>query len=263
MDNKIFSTTYVPLRPPFQIIKYSDDIAMQIGTLIVTIQKEGNVNDLGYAIETHSHPVVAYDNKFKTEPNHQLTAYHFLEGAVWNNVEVKDVTTICLTNSQLSWQDFRDFLWHEVCLRPQVRLVHPTIGAYWTLEKLCGGVKLPAPGHYIIALNHYHYEGRGQADITPAIRSRWHDNLLILHAEDINEDKTLEILARQLSDYSLILSRGQYSAEEFSITFKAGDKFLYKLVENLNRYKVLTSPIEPLSYWDMLDVIKGRRDNNK
>ena len=41
MENKIVSTTYVPLQPPYQIIKYSGAIAMQIGTLIVTIQKDG------------------------------------------------------------------------------------------------------------------------------------------------------------------------------------------------------------------------------
>ena len=47
MENQITSTTYVPLQPPFQIIKYARDIAMQIGTLIVTIQKEGDMNGMG------------------------------------------------------------------------------------------------------------------------------------------------------------------------------------------------------------------------
>ena len=38
MDNKIVSTAYVPLQPPYQIIMYDHDVAMQIGTLIVTVQ---------------------------------------------------------------------------------------------------------------------------------------------------------------------------------------------------------------------------------
>jgi len=49
MDHKIVSTAYVPLQPPYQIIKYDQDVAMQIGTLIVTIQKGAEA----YQIETH------------------------------------------------------------------------------------------------------------------------------------------------------------------------------------------------------------------
>ena len=59
MEQKIVSTAYAPLQPPYQIIKYDHDVAMQIGTLIVTVQKGGKE----YQIETHSHPVVAYENK--------------------------------------------------------------------------------------------------------------------------------------------------------------------------------------------------------
>ena len=91
MEQKTISTTYVPLQYPYQIIKYKKDIAMQIGTLIVTVQKGGNADGLDYHIETHSHPVVTYDNKENTKPNGQLSKYQFLEGVVWNNVEVKDV----------------------------------------------------------------------------------------------------------------------------------------------------------------------------
>ena len=149
MDNKIVSTTYVPLDPPYQIIRYSSDIAMQIGTLIVTIQKEGNVNGLGYEIETHSHPVVSYENKFLAKPNHQLTAYRFLEGAVWNFVEVKDVTTICLSNAILPWQDFIDFLWRDMVVRQDL---HPAIFALFAINKLCGGVEPPDKQHYVVRL---------------------------------------------------------------------------------------------------------------
>jgi len=82
MDNKIVSTAYVPLQPPYQIIKYDQDVAMQIGTLIVTMQKGGK----DYQIETHSHPVVAYENKERDGmADNQLTRHQFLEGAVWNN----------------------------------------------------------------------------------------------------------------------------------------------------------------------------------
>ena len=91
MVNKIVSTLYVPLQPPYQVIKYDKDVAMH----------EDSTSD--YQIETHSHPVVAYENKACDEmANSQLTSHNFLEGAVWNNVEVRDVTTICLTGATLT-----------------------------------------------------------------------------------------------------------------------------------------------------------------
>lgn len=141
MEQKNMSTTYVPLQYPYQIIKYKKDIAMQIGTLIVTTQKEANADGQDYHIETHSHPVVTYDNKANAKPNSQLAKYQFLEGVVWNNVEVKDVTTICLSDARLSWREFIDFL--EEDLRCDESAEAPCIDAFWKISKLAGGVAPP------------------------------------------------------------------------------------------------------------------------
>ena len=135
------STTYVPLQYPYQIIKYKKDIAMQIGTLIVTTQKEGNADGQDYHIETHSHPVVTYDNKANAKPNSQLAKYQFLEGVVWNNVEVKDVTTICLSDARLSWREFIDFLEEDLCRDESAEA--PCLDAFWKIIKLAGGVAPP------------------------------------------------------------------------------------------------------------------------
>lgn len=135
MNNSIVSTSYVPLQPPYQIIKYDEDVAMQIGTLIVTIQKGGRSDEKAYKISTHSHPVVAYENKNDERlTNEQLTTHQFLEGAVWNNVEVKDVLTVCLTGATLTWKQFieileQDTFTHRYRTRPHVML-------YWQLKKL-------------------------------------------------------------------------------------------------------------------------------
>lgn len=138
MDNKIVSTTYVPLQSPYQVIKYDQDVAMQIGTLIVTIQK----GEKDYQIETHSHPVVAYENKHNMDmADEQLTEHQFLEGAVWNNVEVRDVTTICLTGATLTWQQFLEILEHDSMLHAYRSL--PDAGLYWHLNKL--GIKVLPP----------------------------------------------------------------------------------------------------------------------
>ena len=142
MKGKIVSTLYVPLQPPYQVIKYDKDVAMQIGTLIVTVQKESEDSTSDYQIETHSHPVVAYENKACDEmANSQLTSHNFLEGAVWNNVEVRDVTTICLTGATLTWQDFLDALEHENFITGYRKA--PDVDIYWNLIKL--GVKVLPP----------------------------------------------------------------------------------------------------------------------
>ena len=226
MDNKIVSTTYVPLQPPYQIIKYSGDIAMQIGTLIVTIQKEGNVNGLGYQIETHSHPVVAYENKFKAEPNRQLTSYQFLEGAVWNYVEVKDVTTICLTNALLPWREFIDFLWRDVDRR--LCVAQPTIAAYWSLEKLCGGVELPEAKHYDIHLEKYIFDKGGEK--VPVLRSR-PDDVFAIHVQ-INSD-LVHNLKHQLMNYLLIWLHNRPSSSPISYSFDTDDDTLRDFVDQL------------------------------
>ncbi len=227
MDNKIVSTTYVPLQPPFQIIKYSGDIAMQIGTLIVTIQKEGNVNGLGYQIETHSHPVVAYENKFKAEPNQQLTTHQFLEGAVWNYVEVKDVTTICLTNARLPWREFIDFLWRDVKKRKHC-VAEPTIAAYWSLDMLCGGVELPEAKHYVIHLETYFFETGGKK--IPVLRSR-SDDVFAIHVQ-INLD-LLRTFIHQLMLYSLLWLHECPSSAPFSYSFETDNDILRGFVDKL------------------------------
>ena len=228
MDNKIVSTTYVPLQPPYQIIKYSDDIAMQIGTLIVTIQKEGNVNGLGYEIETHSHPVVTYENKFKTKPNQQLTSYQFLEGAVWNFVEVKDVTTICLSNSRLPWKEFIDFLWRDV--ERMTCVAQPTISAFWSLDKLCGGVELPKPGDYVVHLEQYNYDKIEGKNI-PVLRSR-PDDVFAIHLE-LNDDY-FTVFTHQFLSYLIIMTAKRQTNKPVSVAFETDDESLRPIVRTLN-----------------------------
>lgn len=258
MDKKIVSTTYVPLQPPYQIIKYSGDIAMQIGTLIVTIQKEGSVNGLGYEIETHSHPVVSYENKFKKESNHQLSAYNFLEGAVWNFVEVKDVTTICLSNSRLPWQEFIDFLWRDIDNR--LCVAQPTIGAYWSLDKLCGGVEPPEFRQYVIHLEMYNHD-KVQGQNTPAVRSRIGD-VFALNAEAIDDDKMLNTIVHQLVSYFMILRNRQRPTADLKFAFETEDKELKDLVKGLNINRVFTEPLSP-HLDDLYKPINGMKMKKK
>jgi len=252
MDNKIVSTTYVPLQPPYQIIKYTGDIAMQIGTLIVTIQKEGSVNGLGYAIETHSHPVVSYENKFKSEPNRQLSNYHFLEGAVWNNVEVKDVTTICLTNARLPWQEFIDFLWRDIYRR--LCVAQPTVDAYWSLDKLCGGVGLPEIRKYVVNLHSdIHYQDNSN---TPIVRSDYKD-IFALNAIAIDEEAMMAVIHSQIDKYIWVLQsiNKALNIEELTITYETNDEKLRPLVDSLNKNRRYRKPLAPLHSDDNIGTL--------
>ena len=257
MENKIVSTTYVPLQPPYQIIKYSGDIAMQIGTLIVTIQKEGNINGMGYHIETHSHPVVSYDNKFKAELNRQLSSSQFLEGAVWNNVEVKDVTTICLTSTRLPWQEFIDFLWRDIDRR--LCVAQPSVAAYWWLDRLCGGVEPPKFGEYTVHFEIYNHN-KVQGENIPVVRSRAGD-LFALHAQATDEEEMYMTIRREIANYIMVIRNRQRPTSDLKITFETDTPECEHLVEMLNLSKAFREPLNPLvdKAMDLLKAMQGKK----
>lgn len=246
MDNKIVSTTYVPLQPPYQIIKYTGDIAMQIGTLIVTIQKEGNVNDLGYEIETHSHPVVSYENKdslvdqFGHRLEKHMEGHQFLEGAVWNYVEVKDVTTICFSDTKLPWREFIDFLNRDVDKRMMTEAL-PSVAMYWSLKRL--GVRIERPidsGPHIV---HFDTRQPKHPDDPPVVRSRAGD-IFCLNARADNKDIMWEQLTRRLETYMMIFRDGTKNSESpYLIKYETEEERYRPLVDKLNNSPQFTSMI--------------------
>lgn len=253
MDNKIVSTTYVPLQPPFQIIKYSNDIAMQIGTLIVTIQKEGNLNGLGYMIETHSHPVVSYENKYLTKANHQLTAYRFLEGAVWNFVEVKDVMTICLSDARLPWQEFVDFLWRDM---EWGKKKLPFVFSYGAIDKLCAGIEAPPNKHYVVKFE----------KVTPMygekktiIRTRQSDIIAFI-TENTDIDKIKNDYNMTFASYSVVLSYLRNPNRDLTITYETDEDDLRQFVQFLNSSNHFTKPFDHVLKFgkDFLDNMMKR-----
>ena len=251
MEKEIVSTAYVPLQPPYQVIKYERDVAMQIGTLIVTVHKKGAKN---YQIETHSHPVVAYESKdMNGLVNEQLTDYQFLEGAVWNNVEVRDVTTVCLTGATLTWEKFLKVLVYENMLH-RLR-TEPDIKIYWSLKRL--GVKvlppveregtvrlivLPQPEETGLSLQSWETlplylnvsiitddEERG---IISHNKGKWMwDSRLAKSKEDIFRE-----LSAQLYDYRYVLRDLLYNEEvkQFNVSFTTDDERFQEIADNLD-----------------------------
>ena len=94
---------YISMNHPYPIVRYGLEVAMQIGTLVVVEESEDEEG--GYAIETHSHPVVSYINR---ERGGILTTRESLpESVVWNKVEAKDVEYLFLENEEmLRWKTF-------------------------------------------------------------------------------------------------------------------------------------------------------------
>ena len=95
----MIQTQLLRLDPPYQIISAGGRVGIQVATLIVTEDK--TTEDGGYAVDTHSHPVVNYGLKqgldealkYSSNPDDYsiVTSRFQPEGAVWNKVEVGDV----------------------------------------------------------------------------------------------------------------------------------------------------------------------------
>lgn len=107
----MIQTSYVPLEHPYQIIEYQGVLGIQIGTLIVTVDMSDE-SEKGYAIETHSHPVVSYvNNKIHTDMkiHRSLSLPRPYEGVVWDKVELHDLRTLVREGEMLNWDDFMDY----------------------------------------------------------------------------------------------------------------------------------------------------------
>ena len=104
----MIQTSYAPLDKPYQIIEYNGRLGIQIGTLIVTKEKQCG-KDGGYAIETHSHPVVSYVNKdmpLELKNHLSLSKPRPFEGVVWDDVELYELNVIARENVEISWEDY-------------------------------------------------------------------------------------------------------------------------------------------------------------
>ncbi|MBQ4387568.1 MAG: hypothetical protein II822_08210 [Prevotella sp.] len=254
MKNKIFSTTYAPLRPPFQVIKYYKDVAIQIGTLIVTFQKDSKKDASDYQIETHSHPVVAYSSK--DDPamiNKQLTGQSILEGAVWNNVEVRDVTTVCMSGATLTWNDYLKILEHEN-FRRRYRLI-PDTSLYWQLRKI--GVKIlpPETRECTVHLNLSVQPEEAGISFQTDLGSPLYLNVSVAEDDDDSgivfynkkegtidshvwkdKEEVFEELRGQLSDYRFVLRDLLFHevVNHFTVTYKTDQKRYQSVIDRLN-----------------------------
>ena len=232
MDNKIVSTTYVPLQPPFQIIKYGDQVGMQIGTFVATTQKEGDEQH-PFSIETHSYPVVSYRNKEAANRNEHLFEKYFMEGTVWDRVELHQVCAICLSDSHLPWQEFIDALWSDIWYRGYYS--EPDISIFYKLRDF--GVKIdPIPsGTHELHLQTY------CGDERPVMVRTDRDDIMCLNVDlnELNDNSMAVAILQQLTSYHFYFNMNSDSkqAGEWNLIFSTDEKMLQPLVDILNNLK--------------------------
>lgn len=229
MDNKIVSTTYVPLQPPYQIIKYGKDVGMQIGTLIATSQLKGD-KDQPFKVETHSYPVVTYGSKERAPKDRHLFSKVFMEGVVWNRVELRDVSTICLSDSHLEWQEYIDFLWEDIARTSQRE--EPHIDSLRNLLDLGVEIAPPPQTKHIIHLQSYN--GEWDPDITMLRSDR--DDILALNTVDLPcIEEMADRLLDQVWQYEMIMILSSKYKKGWELEYTTDEESLQPIVDEMNK----------------------------
>lgn len=100
--DKIVSSHYIPLQPPYPVIYCNNEVGIQIATLIVVTEPK-MVAPMGnrsvYRMVSHSHPVVVYGNKHSKNVTGVSYPNDYCEGIVWDRVELTGVQVIAFVNN--------------------------------------------------------------------------------------------------------------------------------------------------------------------
>lgn len=228
----VVNSHYVPLQEPYPIIYYGGSVAMQIGTLIVVYgpgEEPGRLGRLFTSrLTTTSHPVVAYGNKFVSEPRNEWRLNMWSEGVVWDYVQLKDVFTLCFTKQKEINYEAIDVLTTSIRLKEAVN------GAYKfrlstvlkDLENM--GIKRPellsqlmpsAPAQVSINKN--------LAKDLVCVRGFGAMFCCVRLGDDMEEIVTE--IRRQIADYLMLLK-----PKEIELTFTTDDPECQDIVDALN-----------------------------
>ena len=145
-------TELLQSEPPYQIIYACGQVGIQVATLIVT--EETPKEDGSYGITTHSHPVVNYgDKNIGIENPTDELGRNILnlkpEGAVWTDVEIKDIRVLGLSGVKQTIDDetfvslFQTSPW-EIFISSKEeadRFYSQQVGLFWNLSNVGLSVK--------------------------------------------------------------------------------------------------------------------------
>lgn len=223
MENSMMSATYIPSRPPYQIIMYENKIGVQIGTQRITLVRRNP-----FITETHDYPVVAVEDRLSALQDLGYTSDVCTEGEVWDNIESKQVTILCKLGEQLQWQDFIRMLWLDHSRSGSRIQKIKKVQIFQKLLKYNGSMSLPDPGLHII---HLHSESfadkpkvvRSMKDDTFALNVEWTDDL----------DELEQRIVSDLLEYLLIISP-RTSTKYWMLAYETEEGHLQPLATKLN-----------------------------
>lgn len=202
---------------------------MQIGTLIATSQLKGD-KDQPFKVETHSYPVVTYGSKERAPKDKHLFSKVFMEGVVWNRVELRDVSTICLSDSHLEWQEFIDFLWEDIARTSQ--RADPHIDSLRDLLDLGVEIAPPPQTKHIIHLQSYN--GDWDPDFFMLRSDR--DDILALNTVYLPciEEMADRLLGQVLQYKMIMILNGKY--KWWNLEYTTEEDFLQPIVDEMNKF---------------------------
>jgi len=220
-------STYIPLQPPYKIIKHGNNIGVQVGTQVITV-----LGDSKHGNEAHNYPVVAKENNIT--PKEQAISINNSDIEIWSNIETRDVSVIGTLGVELSWSDFIEVLWHDharlgnLTERIQKYLIYNKLLNYYGRQELA-----PLGMHTI----HLHTEPSGTTpqvvrsakDDVFALNVKWSDDLMVLEQELVND----------LLGYLPIIAPN-HSAHGWRLFYETEEDQLRPLVERLNKNEKAT-----------------------
>jgi hypothetical protein len=243
MDKKNFSTSYIPLQKPYQIIKYGRDIGMQIGTLVASCMLKGD-EIRPFRIESHSYPVVAYADKEANVLDRVFYSLQPMEGVVWNRVELREVVTICLTGDKLTWMEFINFLWSDISRTGFTAA--PNYDIARALRVLGVEITPPSKGKHVV---HLHCKSSLSKQIRVSSSNK--DDIAINLAWDDDLQNMKNSVMHQLMFWhlSVVGNSFKFPNPKLSVFFESDDKKLSQLVILLNNLR--------REDWDVTNMLKG------
>lgn len=232
METQITSN-FIPLQPPYPVIKHLYKIGVQIGIQTVTV-----AGGTPFKIETHRYPVVAAEDDKKLSSIKDLSQ---LGGAaatpvVWDNVDPNDVLVLFNLNAELNWTDLIKLLWEDQAKFADPRQLLQT-HMLMKLSSYCRSITLNAPGSCPI-----HLSLVTDADGTPLAVSSKHDDLFALYALWDDDPAAMEgSILNILQDYLLFFQQKWHIRWPCLLRYESTDERLSQLVERLNANPRTTS----------------------
>lgn len=224
------NTSILPMTAPYRIIKHGYRIGLQIRQLVVT--KVSDNDGQRPNVVTHHYPIVTYENPEKIRTDSQLFNNHDIYEETWD-VEEREVSTLCMSNSHLKWQDFIEIVWNDMYRKTFD--AEPQVNIYAMLLKL--GVNIePLPG----GIHTVHLKTNTHEGYPTMVCSDKHDIIAInVPMADQPRDMALGILS-QVADYRMYLQQTfntLYPLGLWRIFYTTDDEALRQAVDILNNPK--------------------------